>query len=319
MTTSPLLPGFPIPLTSGIWGLAQSHATPQPDLEKYQQQVRLEVAIYAVEFYLRCMAFELETRNRQHPLLTQLLGEEGDVVIKELGKLTCVPIWPGDQTIQLSSDTGDDSLAYLIIQIDALSQQAHLLGFIPQTIPVHGEISVERLQAIDGLPQYLSDCKITVLSQILDWAQKQEENLVEFLNTVSGNFQGWQLNPSLNLAFMGEVEGNRKGIESIFSTPILIEKSLNLQDLDLELVMNLSPKADHRLLIELLVESELEQVLPEDLELNIIDAAGEVFQTLSPAANSCDLYAQPFSAAPGEGFTIALNYGEAEYTEELIV
>ncbi|QUY40369.1 hypothetical protein HRE53_25980 (plasmid) [Acaryochloris sp. 'Moss Beach'] len=50
---------FPVPLTSKTWVSVQKHIHPQLDTEHTQQEFRKKLALYAVDFYLQCMAFQI--------------------------------------------------------------------------------------------------------------------------------------------------------------------------------------------------------------------------------------------------------------------
>ncbi|MGB7416924.1 MAG: DUF1822 family protein, partial [Thermosynechococcaceae cyanobacterium] len=196
-------------------------------------------------------------------------------------------------------------------------KQAQILGFSPQPIPPNGEINLKQLQAVDTLPQYLYDCQTTTLSHVWSWAREQGQALAE---SVGGTLQGWQPTPELKLAFMGLEQSN--GLDSDPSEcdaapdHALVSKMIQLQDLDLALVMNLSPKEEGSLRVELMVESETEQPLPEAIQLTIRDQAGQIFQQLSTEG---DLIARPFSAASHERFSVELSYGEAKHTEDFVI
>ncbi|MGF1602444.1 MAG: DUF1822 family protein, partial [Thermosynechococcaceae cyanobacterium] len=210
-----------------------------------------------------------------------------------------------------------DRIAYVIVEIEDHFKQAQILGFSPQPIPPNGEIYLNQLQAVETLPQYLSDCKTTALSQLWSWAQEQGQAIAE---SVGGTLQGWQPTQSLNLAFMGLEsatipDSEHSGLDAT-RDHALVSKMIQLQDFDLALVMDLAPKADGSLRVELMVESELKNPLPAEMQLTIHDQQGQIFQTISAEGH---LMARPFSAGSRERFSIELSYGEAKHREDFVI
>jgi hypothetical protein len=303
--------GFPVPLTSKAWNIAQSRVQPQFDADHNQQQFRHGLALYAVEFYLRCMAFNVESKPA--PILAQFI-EGAELAVKNLGILECCPVQTGDTSVQVPVDAWCDRLAYVVVHIEDHFKQAQIIGFSSQPIPPHGKIHLSQLQTVDALPQYLYDCKTTALSQVWFWAKEQGQALAE---SVGGTLQGWQLTQDLTLAFMGADGLVTSAIESNLTASsghAQVSKIVQLNDLDLELVMDLSPKEDGSLRIELMVESK--QAVPDSVQLAVIDEAGQIFQQIVPAD---DCVAHPFSALPRERFSVELSDGETKHTENFVI
>ena len=301
--------GFPVPLTSKAWDIAQKHVQPQFDADHNQQQFRNGLARYAVDFYLRCIAFDTESNS--DPIRAQFV-EGAELAIKNLGTVECCPIQPGDTRFTVPVDAWCDRIAYIVVQIEDHFKQAQILGFSPQPIPGNGEIHLKQLQAIDALPQYLCDCKTTALSQVWSWAREKGQALTD---SVGGTLHGWQLTQDLNLAFMGAEQPHSPELASpqTQKNHALVSKAVQLQDLDLELVMDLSPKENGSLRVELMLEAE--QRLPDKLQLAIIDESGQIFQQLSPEDG---WVARPFSAAQNERFSIELRYGDTKHAESFV-
>lgn len=313
MTSSTSISGFPVPLTSKAWNIAQKQVQPQFDADHNQQQFRNGLAVYAVDFYLKCMAFEVEPRHNS--ILSQLL-EGADLVIKDMGRLECCPVRAGETTFQVPVDAWCDRIAYIMVQIEDHLEQAQILGFHPQPVPPSGKISLSQLQPIEAFPQYLHESQTTVLTQVWAWAREQRNALAE---SAVGAFYGWQR--SLTLAEMSlatrSVEEQKPQLSvSDLRDQVLVSKAIQLQDLNVEVIMALSPKAEGRFKIELVIEAE--QPLPSHLQLAVVDAAGQTFQQLSPTSRG-DLMPRPFSAVPGERFCLQLSYGEAEHVENFVI
>lgn len=310
---TPPTTGFPVPLTNKARTIACERIRPQLDAER---QYRAGLARYAVEFYLHCMAFDLDpdARESADPITSQLL-ETADVAIKNLGKLECCAVAPGAEVVQVPADAWSDRLAYAVVKIDARGRQAEILGFSAEA-PAGGCIPLKRLQPIDELPQYLHDCKTTVISPIWAWAQVQEQQLNALTESLCATFRNWQLRspePSFAYRWRSERTLPSPGLDE----PMLVTKTISLQNLALELVLGIRLKGDGRWGIGLSLE-EKDRFLPAGLRLTVIDEDERVFQELTAAGNDPFLVTRPFTAAPGEAFTIALSYGTDEHTEAFV-
>lgn len=304
MTVPTSTSGFPVPLTSKAWNRAQQYGRPQFDAVHNQQLFRNGLAVFAVDFYLTCMAFE--TDRDIDPISSQLL-DGADLSVKNIGMLECCPIQTGDTTFQVPVDAWCDRIAYVIVQVDEDFKQAHIMGFNPQPIPPSGIITLQHLKPIEELPQYLYDSQTTALAQVWSWAKEQGLAISDAI----GSFHGWQLD-SDSLTFATRTAHAPAQPPSAVEDSALIAKTVQLQDLELTLVMGLSAKTEGHFRVELIVESEYP--LPPGLQLAIVDEAGQTFQQASE-----DLTVHPFSAAPNEHFSVVLRYGEAQHLENFII
>lgn len=313
--------GFPVPLTSKAWSIAQKQVRPQFDADYNQRQFRNGLALYAVEYYLQCMAFEVEATvcESTQALRSQFL-DSAQLDVKDFGTLECCPVQPGETTFQVPADAWCDRLAYVIVQIEDHLKQAQILGFKPQPVSSDGTIPLLQLQPIADLPQYLEASQTTALTQVWAWANAQRQVLSD---AVVGAFQGWRSAQEFyfaELSFATRSGGNPLSNSTATSLDdrVVVSKVVQLQDLDLELVMDLSTKADGSIKVVLMVDTEVEQSLPEIVQLTIFDEAGQIFQQLSPT-RSGELITRPFSAALNERFSIELSYGNAKHIENFVI
>lgn len=317
--------GFPVPLTSQVWAKAQSHIHPKFDADHNQQEFRKRLALYAVDFYLRCMAFKIkpEASDSNDSILSQFL-ESADLMVQGYGKLECCPVLTGDTSVQVPIDAQDDRLAYVVVRLEEHYQQAQILGFNSQPLSSNGEIDLHQIQPIDELPQFLYDCKTTVLQKIWCWAQEQRQQLAALSEPPRNTCSDWQLSQNLNLAYMRFESDDAPGqaqspSQSHSEAPVFVSKIVQVQDLDLELVMYLAPKQEGKFQIEIMVEPVVEQELPDTLQLAVIDEDGQTFQQLSLSSHEGDLVTRPFLAAPCEHFSVDLIYGSAKHTENFMI
>lgn len=313
--------GFPVPLTSKVWAKAQSHIHPKFDADHNQKEFRKKLALYAVEFYLRCMAFKIEPQasDSHDPILSRFL-ESADLMVQGYGKLECCPVLAGDTSAHVPIDAQGARLAYVIVQLEEHYQQAQILGFNAQPLAANGEIDLHQIQPIDELPQFLCDCKTTVLQKIWNWSQEQRQSLTELSEPIRNTCSGWQLSPDLNLAYMRfDSDDAAEPLMSQSEIPVVVSKIVQVQDLDLELVMYLAPKQDGKFHIEIMVEPVIPQELPDKLQLKVIDGDGQPFQQLSLSNHIGDLVTRPFLATPCEHFSVDLIYGRAKHTESFVI
>ncbi|NJM99312.1 MAG: DUF1822 family protein [Phormidesmis sp. RL_2_1] len=122
--------------------LAHQFAAQQPTAATSAQVYRNTLAVLMTQRYLQRLGIATTVANSQswHPL-ARVIGNVADLYIPSLqGSLECRAIQAGDRTCFVPHDVHSDRLGYVVIQLDAPYQIAHLIGFVAsvcvETLPL---------------------------------------------------------------------------------------------------------------------------------------------------------------------------------------
>lgn len=130
-------PLLTVPLGGEAHRLAKQFATSAIKLvaQEAQHQVGLRVylntlAVYAVHSYLTWQSYDtdLDKSDSWHPVL-RAKWDVADLVIADIGKLECRPVWEGETALTLPPEVTQDRIGYLVVQFGEQLNQAKLLGF----------------------------------------------------------------------------------------------------------------------------------------------------------------------------------------------
>jgi Protein of unknown function (DUF1822) len=288
-----------IPLSFEAHSLAQKYSERQFSPQKAQQVYLNTLAIYAVDFYLRCMEFETDwsASDSHNPLMLKLL-DVADLDIKEIGKIECRPILPNAEFCAIPPDVWQDRIGYVAVQLSQSLQDANILGF---TKTAASEIPLENLQSVDDLLTYLN--------------RLQQQKPVSLRNWFDDVFaEGWQaLEEILHPEQFEWAFGRRSA--TLITRGQQIDLGMQLANKSVALIVTLPPEEDSEVEIKVQVYPVGgESNLPEGLKLMIIDDAEEV--VLETESRESDSFIQlEFSAESGEEFGVAVSLGEAEITQ----
>lgn len=154
---------------------------------KSDRQVYLNsLALYAADWYLRCLQFETQHEDRADwwiPYLTQSapleikifnccdgLGIAPELERLNIGKLECIPVIGNAVTATISPDLKDDRIGYLFVRLNDSLTSAEIIGFMPKYSET---VRLDRLQSTDDLIDYLCDLesepKPNLVIQMADW------------------------------------------------------------------------------------------------------------------------------------------------------
>lgn len=264
-TSEPLL--FPVPLSFEAHSLARQYHQQQISPQKAKQTYLNTLAVYAVDYYLRCLGWETE-RNHSDSCNKIALNflDVADLAVKQLGKLECRPVLPDTRICPIPPEARTERIGYIIVELDRSLKQASILGFTP-TATI--EIPLNRLRSLTEFPEYLNSIRFSHLSQteanlskwfegifVGDWLEEKailrKKNLVEVRSSHNQEIRRAKL---LDL-------GIRLG-EKTVALAIAIKK--DCEDLISVLVRVLPTEANYlppKLKLALLVEGEtLQQVI----------------------------------------------------------
>lgn len=186
------------------------------------------LALYAADWYLRCLQFETQHEDRADwwiPYLTQSapleikifnscdgLGIAAELERLNIEKLECIPVIGNAVTATISPDLKDDRIGYLFVRLNDSLTSAEIIGFMPKYSEV---VRLDRLQSTDDLIDYLCDLES---EPIPEQTGKVLVNLGKWFDEI---FDGiWQEIHSLQLALVYRTPAyrNNRSLLAIKST-----------------------------------------------------------------------------------------------------
>jgi hypothetical protein len=147
---------FPVPLSFSAHARAEELRRQQSNPQIAKQVYLNTLAVYAVDFYLRCLGVEtaIEESDSQNPLCLKFMNV-ADLQVKLVGKLECRPVLPDVTDLEIPAEVRANRVGYLAVQFDRSLKQAQILGFTTTaTMPL------VQLQSIDALPAYLQQLRL---------------------------------------------------------------------------------------------------------------------------------------------------------------
>ena len=293
---------IPLPITSRALRMAQQFADQQPTQEKKEQVYFNTLAVCVVNDYMEIMDIptDLLGADSWNPAM-RLYADVADLKLPELGHLECRPVRSGT-LCYIPPEVPDDRIGVVVVEIDALHQEATLLGFAKTVRP--GEFSINQLQPIDDLLEHLERLE----------RNQAEVNLREWLQNI---FEaGWQSVEEIlapiapNLAFR-----KRSGV----TRAKLVDLGIQLLGHSVVMIVTLTPVTSVEIQIMLQVHPTDEQAyLPNNLTVKVLDEEGAaVMEAHARTANTH--ITLEFSAQLGERFSVRLELGDMSNTSNFVV
>lgn len=298
LTTEPLT--FTVPITRDVYERAENFSREQKHPEKARQVYLNSLAVLAVEFYCQCMEVETDLpASDSWNLSARTLMDVADLVIKDLGKLECRPVLPGEQSCHVPGEVRCDRVGYVVVEINEENNRSTLLGFA-ESAPA-GELKISQLDSLEALIYKFPEPEFEV--KLLQWF----EGLFE---------EGWQAVEEL-WAPRSKLGYARSASGFTVKRAKVIDLGLLLNGETVALVVNLQHEANNEFGILVQVQPMGDrQHLPPGLKLqvNLESDSAEV------EAREADNYIQlEFSQRPGRRFNVQVSLGDAIITEEFAV
>ncbi|MCC5640519.1 DUF1822 family protein [Nostoc sp. CHAB 5844] len=311
--------GIKLPITHAARTIAQQFANQQPTPAK-AEQVRLNtLAVWVVNDYLQMMEIptNLNVGDSWNPIM-QLCTNIADLEIASVGRLECRPMKLHEEVCLIPSETWEDRVGYVVVQVDESLQEANLLGFIRSVdrefLPLH------QLQPLEKLIDRIAQLKASPV-----------QTLVNLSQWLIGQFDaGWQTVESLRdslesrpaYAFRGSVtseESLANQQPAATKRAKLIDLGIQLANQPLMLIVEISPEPNVKTSIRLQLHPTGNQVyLPEGVRLTVLDESGEIF--LEAQARSADNYIQlQFRGNIQEQFSVAISLGDMSIREHFMI
>ncbi|MEG5050656.1 DUF1822 family protein [Microcoleus sp. B13-B4] len=252
---------FTVPLSFEAHEIAQQCGK-QSSPKKFKQVYLNTLAVYAVDFYLRCMGFETDwpVSDSRNPLMLKLM-DVADLDVKQIGKIECRPVLPDADACQIPYDAWGDRIGYIAVQLDQSLKQATLLGF---TRTVAKEVPLDEMNSLEDLLVYMNRIQ-----------QLKPVNLMNWFDEIFD--AGWQVIDDL----LNPKQLQLRSFRSNNALPIdrgqKIDLGMQLGEQSVALVVTLPPEPDSEVDIQVRVYPMGNQTyLPPGLKLMLMDESEEV-------------------------------------------
>lgn len=303
---------FTVPLSLSAHAKAQQFYIQQSNAHKAKQVYLNALAVFAVDFYLRCMGFETDREASQScdPVMSSLMNVS-DLKINNRGKLECLPVLPPNSVLHIPPEVWSDRVGYVAVQFDRSLQEATLLGFI-QTAPESGELLLTQLRSLEDLLEHLRH-----LGQ--SESVKPRVNLSQwFSNQFAADWR------SLEALFGTNQEHLAWGLRSDSQASVrqakLIDLGVQLGRHSVALLVAVTPEADQKMGILVQVHPVTgETHLPANLNLNLLSESGELLQDIQSRSHDHYIQLKRFRGKPGECFSIQVAFGNLKITEQFVI
>lgn len=301
---------FSVPLSFEAHSIAQELVSEISNQEKRQQVYLNSLTVYAVNNYLRCMGFETDylEGDSRNPLIIQLMNV-ADLIVKDIGKLECIPVLAEAEFMEISPEVRQDRVGYVCVELNDSLKEAKILGF---TSEAADKIYLSQLQSLSDFLVYLTQLEVVESKQA-----ETTSNIVNFKHWLNGVVdRSWQtLDELLKPQQLGLALRNK---EIVVTRGQKIDLGMHLDKISVALVMKvMSENESEEVDILTQVYPVGEMSLPEGIKLIIGDETGEALEVVS---REDDNWIQTeFSAESGERFNITVAYGDSEVKKEFEV
>lgn len=297
---------FNVPLSFEAHAIAERLRQQQPNLRKAKQVYLNTLAVYAVDFYLRCMGFETDwaaSDSRNLALVRSM--DVADLQVKHVGRLECRPVLPQADVCAIPPEVQSDRIGYVAVCLDQALKQATLLGF---TQTAAQSIPLNQLQSLETLLAYCNQRRCT------------ETEVVNLRSWFGGAAEAtWlTLEELFNLERVELAVGFRNDALAI-SRGQQINLGMQVTEQSVALVVTLPPKATSEIDIRVQVYPMGDQPhLPPGLKLFVMDETNRVvLDTFSREADN--LIQLEFSAVLEERFSIAIALGDCTVRQTFVI
>ncbi|HBL13213.1 MAG TPA: hypothetical protein DD379_17805 [Cyanobacteria bacterium UBA11162] len=309
---------IPIPITQQARQIAQQFANQQPTPQKAQQVYLNTLAVCVVNHYLRIMGIptDLSAGDSWNPAV-RLFYNVADLVVTGIGRLECRPLHSLESPIcTIGSDVEDDTIGYVVVQIDEVQDQGMLLGF-SQTVETE-TLPISQLRSPKDLLKHLQQLqqphpvpKPVNLSQWL-------HNIIDTSwQTVDALFEPPQAELAFNFRTASQLQVSKPEplANSVQRGKILDLKQVG-ESVILLVSLILTPSPQMGICVEVYPTGH-HVYLPQELQVILLDEAEKV--VIQTEARSTKHIQWRFKAELGDRFSIKVVLGDASFTEFFLV
>jgi Protein of unknown function (DUF1822) len=306
---------FTVPLSFEAHAIAQ-HYQKQQLLPLKAKQVYLNtLAVYAVDFYLRCLGFELDANQNdsRNPIIVKMM-DVADLWVKQLGRLECRPVLPDAKVCQIPPDVWSDRIGYVAVQMSQTLKEATLLGF---TQTAMSKVPLSDLRSLEEFLTYLHKLQQAPLTA------PPANSVVNVRKWLEGVFEpGWQsLETILGIDKLHLVSiRNMTLLKTDIKKAKLIDFGIRLNDQTVVLSLAVSSNIDGTIsvLVQLYPGSGSTR-LPSHVKLVMLSEFGETLQEVYSRGHDNYIQIRPFKGMSGDCFSLQVAFNNVNVTEDFVL
>ncbi|NEP14623.1 MAG: DUF1822 family protein [Symploca sp. SIO2C1] len=331
-----------IPITKADRQKAKEFAQQQPTVEKQEQVERNTLAVLVMHYYLEMLEIptDLKASYCWNPV-GRLFADVADLYIPEAGgRLECRPIREGDHTCFIPQEVWKDRIGYVVVQLNEAYKEGTVLGFVPAVSTTM--LGISQLQPLDMLIEHIDEPPVQLsrwFDNIFEAGWQAVEKLfgardLSFALGYRGEaprFRGTTKEELIKILQTTQKEKTRWGAAKRLwkiepKNPVggvrrVIDLGMQLTGYSVALMVAILQKLDQSVAILIRVYPiESETYLPLDLQLSILDEAGNPLQETQTQAEEDKYYIEHmFSAESGDQFSVRVTLDSTSITENFIV
>jgi len=306
---------FTVPLTQVEHGIAEEFRRQHNDPQKQKLVYLNTLAVYAVDFYLRCLGFETDLLGSDScDSMMRSLMDVADLEVKNIGKIECRPVMPNSQICSIPLEVWSDRIGFVAVQLSESFREATLVGFV-ETV-TEEEVLISEMRSIEDLVNNLEQLKtsepVKMPVQLSRWFKGIIETGWQTVETLLATQEA-----NLALNFRNRQISVRRGKEI----------NLSSSGQSVALLVAIAPNAQYGNVtksnseMNILVEvypPQGQAYLPPNLQLMVLDREGTTVMNALTRNTNGNIQLE-FSGEPGEHFSIKMALGDVSMTEKFII
>lgn len=312
---------FSVPLSLTAHAQAERFCQHHSHPAKAKQVYLNTLAVYAVNFYLDCLAIDTDLPHSHswNPSQQALLNT-ADLKVNHCGVLECRPVLPEAVTLEAPAETHQDRIGYVAVQLDADLRQATLLGFLPsvstEQIPLDQLHSMEEL--VDHLARWAERRSVSPAPDLSKATIVPATQLGQWLQNVAGTSWLAIENAFIPQQFAFDFRGEPAEVERLPAVQrykhILIDPET---ETSIQLAIGLTPLSEAEVEIWVQVSATDEQhYLPPHLHLQVLDEFDT--EVMQAEARSTEAIRLRFTVAHCEPFSLKLTLSSSSVVESFV-
>jgi Protein of unknown function (DUF1822) len=256
------------------------------------------LAMVATQQYLKYLQIRAEIIQ----LPQNTLFDFATLTLPSQGLIECRPVLPGETVLSIPHESTENRLGGVAVQLNQELSEGQILGFVESRLFDVEEISLTLLRPIETLLEKIGQPKAKPTIILSHWLEDRFD-------------QGWQrLDSLLNGLMQPALSYRNPGSSDSVSGGRLIDLGVQLKDVSVALLINLSPVQQGSVGIQAQLCAIGDGYLPPNLTLIILD---EFAQPMREAVSRSmdNLIQLAFDGEVGEKFQVKVSLGEFYMTE----
>jgi hypothetical protein len=301
---------FTVPLSFEAHAVAQQQSPPT------QQTYLKALAVYAVEFYLRCLGIETdpEQNDWRDPWMAKFV-DVADLWLNSYGKLECCAVLPDAKVLTISPDAWTERIGYMAVQFDSALKSATLLGFTPTPV---ADLPLTELQPLEQFLTYLQS-----LATADAPAEPSSIHQIKLRKWLEGIIEpGWQQIEALlgrdQVQMIAVRAQNQYEITVRQAKLIDVGMALDGQAVVLSLAITLNADTSMNVLVQTYPAAG-SSYLPPSLKLSMLSETGELMQAVYSREQDSYIQLRHFRGEAGDSFEIQVSLNNVCISESFIL